>query len=207
MPDSGYSVDNLSPCPPLAVAAEQLYIPEGLEITWEPNTEPDLDMYVIHRGTTSDFVPDSGNLIYSECDETYFDSGWRWDSGYWYKVAAVDVHGNVSEYVLLGPSDVTDDETPDTPVASYLSQNYPNPFNPMTTVRFGLKARSAVSLRIFDPAGRLVRTLVDEPRDAGHYTEEWDGRDNSSRTVASGVYFYKLEADVFKETKKMILLR
>ena len=206
-PDSGYSVDNLSPCPPLAVAAEQLYVPEGLEITWEPNTEPDLGMYVIHRGGTSDFVPDGGNLIYSECDETYFDSDWRWDSGYWYKVAAVDVHGNVSEYVLLGPSDVTDDETPDTPAASYLSQNYPNPFNPVTTMRFGLKSRSAVSLRIYDPAGRLVRTLVDEPRDAGHYTEEWDGRDNSSRTVASGVYFYKLEADSFRETKKMILLR
>lgn len=206
-PDSGYSVDNLSPCPPLAVAAEQLYVPEGLEITWEPNTEPDLDMYVIHRGMTSDFVPDGGNLVYSECEAIYFDSDWRWDSGYWYKVAAVDVHGNVSGYVLVGPDQVTGDETPETPAASYLSQNYPNPFNPVTTIRFGLKSRGAVSLRIFDPAGRLVRTLADEPRDAGHYTEEWDGRDNSGRAVTSGVYFYRVETGAFKETMKMVLLR
>ena len=206
-PDSGYSVDNLSPCPPLAVAAEQLYVPEGLEITWEPNTEPDLGTYVIHRGSTSDFVPDEGNLVYSECEVIYFDGEWRWDSGYWYKVAAVDVHGNVSGYVLVGPSDVTGDETPETPLASYLSQNYPNPFNPVTTIRFGLKSRGVVSLRIYDPAGRLVRTLVDELRDAEHYTEEWDGRNNSGRAVTSGVYFFKLDAGSFKETKKMILLR
>ncbi len=205
--DSGYSVDNLSPCPPLAVAAEQIYTPEGLEITWEPNTESDLDMYVIHRGTTSDFVPDEGNLVYSECETIYIDGEWRWDSGYWYKVAAVDVHGNVSGYVLVGPENVTGDETPKTPMASYLSQNYPNPFNPVTTIRFGLKSRGTVELRIYDPAGRLVRTLLDKSLDAGHYTEEWDGRDNAGRAVASGVYFYKLVANSFRETKKMVLLR
>lgn len=206
-PDSGYSVDNLSPCPPEAVAAEQMYVPEGLEITWEPNTEPDLGTYVIHRGSSSDFTPDSGNLVYSGCEVTFFDSDWRWDNQYWYKVAAVDVHGNVSDYVLLGPGEVTGDETPETPIASYLSQNYPNPFNPVTMIRFGIEARGDVHLRIYDPAGRLMRTLVDEPREAGHYTEEWDGRDNAGRAVASGVYFYKLEAGRFEETKKMVLLR
>jgi hypothetical protein len=206
-PDSGYSVDNLSPCPPLAVAAEQTYVPEGLEITWEPNTEPDLDGYVIHRGASSDFIPDEGNLVYSECDALFFDSDWRWDNQYWYKLAAIDIHGNVSEYVLLGPGDVTGDETPETPLASYLSQNYPNPFNPVTMIRFGLDSRGTVSLRIYDPAGRLVRTLVDEPLEAGHYTEEWDGRDREGRSVASGMYFYKLQAGTFKETKKMVLLR
>ncbi len=206
-PDSGYSVDDLSPCPPAAVAAEQIFIPEGLEITWEPNTEPDLDTYVIHRGATSDFVPDGGNLVYSECDPIYFDGGWRWDSGYWYKLAAVDIHGNVSDYVLLGPEGVTGEETPETPAASYLSQNFPNPFNPMTMIRFGLREPGRVSLRIYDTAGHFIRALVDETRDAGHYTEEWDGRDGGGRAVASGVYFYRLEAGEYTETKKMVLLR
>jgi hypothetical protein len=205
--DSGYSVDNLSPCPPAAVMAEQIFTPEGLEITWEPSTEPDLGAYVIHRGMTSDFVPDEGNLVYSECEVVFFDSDWRWDSGYWYKVAAVDVHGNVSEYVVLRPDEVTGEETPETPAASYLSQNFPNPFNPVTRIRFGLREPGRVSLRIYDTAGRLVRVLVEEDRDAGHYTEEWDGRDTTGRTVASGVYFYRVEAGSFEETKKMILLR
>jgi flagellar hook assembly protein FlgD len=49
--------------------------------------------------------------------------------------------------------------------------------------------------------------LIDEARDAGHYTEEWDGRDDSGRTVASGVYFYDLRAGAFKENRKMVLLR
>ena len=206
-PDSGYSVDNLAPCPPAAVMAEQIYTPEGLEINWEANTEPDLDNYVIHRGLSSDFVPDEGNLVYSECEVVFFDSDWRWDSGYWYKVAAVDVHGNVSGYVLLGPEEVTGEETPETPAASYLSQNFPNPFNPVTRIRFGLREPGHVSLRIYDTAGRLVRVLVEEDRDASHYTEEWDGRDKAGRTVASGVYFYRVEAGTFEETKKMILLR
>jgi hypothetical protein len=205
--DSGYSVDNLSPCPPAAAAAQQTYAPEGLEITWEPNTEPDLGCYMMHRGISSDFVPGGGNLVYSECDEIFFDSEWRWDNQYWYKLAAVDIHGNVSEYVLLGPGYVTGDETPETPQVSYLSQNYPNPFNPATIIRFGLESRGDVSLRIYDPAGRLVRILVEESRDAGHYTEEWDGRDREGRRVASGMYFYSLQTDAFKETRKMVLVR
>jgi len=206
-PDSGWSVDNLSPCPPAAVTAQQSFDPEGLEITWEPNTELDLDCYVIHRGATSDFMPDGGNLVYSECEATYFDDEWRWDSGYWYKLAAVDIHGNVSGYVLLGPGEVTGDEPVVPPVASYLSQNFPNPFNPVTMIRFGLREPGRVSIRIYDTAGRLVRVLVEERRDAGHYTEGWDGRDDAGRAVASGIYFYRIEAGAFGDTKKMVLLR
>jgi hypothetical protein len=206
-PDSGYSVDNLSPCPPLGATAEQSYTPEGLDITWNPNGEPDLDGYVIYRGTAPDFTPEPGNLLSAPCDTFYFDSEWRWDSMYWYKLAAVDIHGNESAYILIGPDQVTGDETPSTPAAMYLAQNYPNPFNPATTIRFGLQVPADVSLCIYDAAGRLVQVLVEEPRDAGHQIVRWDGRDSGGRSVASGVYFYRLEAGTFKETKKMIMLR
>jgi hypothetical protein len=205
--DSGYSVDNLAPYPPVGVAAEQMFLSGGIEITWEPNTEADFDAYVIHRGDGPDFVPDEGNLVYRDCDELYTDKEWRWDSGYLYKLAAIDVHGNVSGYVPIGLEMVTDAESPEIPAASYLSQNYPNPFNPVTRIAFGLKERSPMSLRIYDAAGRLVRVLVEEPRDAGRYVEEWNGRDNEGRIAQSGVYFYKLDAGAFEETKKMVLLR
>jgi hypothetical protein len=207
-PDSGYSVDNLAPCAPVAVTAEQQFDPEGLLIHWNPNTETDLGGYRVYRGTEEGFTPDlDTNLLTSTCDTMVTDGDWRWDNRYYYKIVAFDIHGNESDVVLVSPDGVTGEETPDTPLASYLSQNFPNPFNPLTRIDFGLKARGAVSLRIYDVAGRLVRVLVDEERGAGHYTEEWNGRDNNGRTVASGIYFYAIEAGGFRQTRKMVLLR
>ena len=84
---------------------------------------------------------------------------------------------------------------------------YPNPFNPSTTIAFELSKPGLASLRIYDPAGRLVRVLVDDHLTASVYREIWDGRDDAGREVASGVYFYRLTAGVFSETKKMVLLR
>jgi hypothetical protein len=97
--------------------------------------------------------------------------------------------------------------TEDMPGADYLAQNYPNPFNPTTKISYGIREGSRVSLRIYDVAGRLVRVLVEERRDAGHHTELWDGRDNRGVSVASGVYFYRLVAGDFVSTKKLVLLR
>jgi hypothetical protein len=206
-PDSGYSVDNLAPAMPMALAGDQSIIPEGLELTWDPNTEADLAGYRVYRGLTDDFTPGPGNLLDSPSDTTTFDDGWTWDSGYYYKVSAVDIHGNESPYALLGPDEITGEDPPAVPLADYLSQNFPNPFNPVTSISFGLKEPGHVKLRIYDVSGRLVRVLVDERRDAGRYTEVWDGLDNKSATVSSGVYFYSLSARMFKETRKMILMR
>jgi hypothetical protein len=161
----------------------------------------------VYRGTTEDFVPEPRNLIASPCDTTYFDSGWQWSGGYYYKVSAIDVHGNESGFALLRPSDVTGIDPPKVPAASYLSQNCPNPFNPVTRIEFGLDASGPVSLRIYDAAGRLVTALVEGNRAAGRYTETWEGRNAAGRGMASGVYFYRLEAGAFTQMKKMILVR
>ncbi len=138
-PDSGYSVDNLAPCPPLALAGEQSFTPEGLELTWAPNTEPDLDCYNVYRGIGPSFDPSPGNLLAEACDTLLFDGGWSWDSDFCYKVAAVDVHGNESGFALLCAEQVTGDDPMPLPEATFLAQNYPNPFNPATTIAFGLK--------------------------------------------------------------------
>jgi parallel beta-helix repeat protein len=88
-----------------------------------------------------------------------------------------------------------------------LGQNYPNPFNPTTTIVFDLRASALVSLRVYDAGGRLVRVLIEERRDSGRNEITWDGKDDGRRDVASGVYFYRLMAGPFSETKKMVLLR
>jgi hypothetical protein len=98
-------------------------------------------------------------------------------------------------------------EVDDVPKANTLSQNFPNPFNPTTTIKFGLRSKSNVSIKIYDVAGRLVKTLVNEMRDAGRYDVTWDGTNNHNSTVASGVYFYKMNTNEFEQTKKMVLLR
>ncbi len=206
-PDSGRSVDNLAPCPPLALAGEQAFDPEGLQLTWSANIEEDMDHYVIHRGTSENFLPGRFTLLAEQCDTLLFDDEWDWLAGYWYKIAAVDIHNNTSGYAVFGPDMVTGDDPMPAPDATFLEQNYPNPFNPNTTIAFGLKESGHVSLRIYDAAGRLVTTLVDESRSAGRYTTEWKGKSADGSTTASGVYFYRLITKEFEETKKMILLR
>jgi DNA-binding beta-propeller fold protein YncE len=88
-----------------------------------------------------------------------------------------------------------------------LEQNIPNPFNPTTVIQFTLPADGHVSLVIYDVAGRRVRTLVNEKRRADHYEVKWDGKDANGRTVASGVYFYRIQAGKHRATRKMVMLK
>lgn len=88
-----------------------------------------------------------------------------------------------------------------------LSQNYPNPFNPQTTIAFSIKDRSLVSLKVYNVAGQLVRTLANNEFPAGAHTKVWDGRNDAGQPVSSGVYFYKLISNSFSQTKKMVLLK
>jgi hypothetical protein len=88
-----------------------------------------------------------------------------------------------------------------------LSQNYPNPFNPETSIKFELPTGSKVELRIYNVMGELVRTLMNEKRDAGRYTVTWDGRDEHLIRVASGMYVYQIIAGDFKTSRSMILTK
>jgi hypothetical protein len=93
------------------------------------------------------------------------------------------------------------------PAATVLEDNFPNPFNPVTRIKFALKEKGHVSLRVYDVAGRLVNVLVDEVRDAGSCEVVWDGANDEGRRVASGVYFCRMEARDYERTLKMVLLR
>lgn len=83
-----------------------------------------------------------------------------------------------------------------------LNQNYPNPFNPITTIQYSIPQRSVVSLKVYDILGNEVATLVNEAKNVGIYTVSF----NASQ-LASGIYFYKLQAGDFVQTKKMMLVR
>jgi hypothetical protein len=95
----------------------------------------------------------------------------------------------------------------ETPRAYALAQNFPNPFNPVTTIKYDMKEKGLVTVKIFNVAGQLVRTFVSEVKDAGSYAAVWDGKNNLGAEVASGIYFYKMETSGFSATKKMVLLR
>ncbi len=88
-----------------------------------------------------------------------------------------------------------------------LSQNVPNPFNPSTQIQFALPKDAQVNLSVYNVLGQHVTTLVNDFMRAGMQTVTWDGTDASGTTVASGVYFYKLRAGDFTDTKKMLLLK
>jgi hypothetical protein len=90
----------------------------------------------------------------------------------------------------------------DLPKTFSLNQNYPNPFNPMTTINYGLPRSSHVTLQVFDILGRLVQTLVNDNQDAGFYNVQLN-----ASALASGMYFYRMTADNFIQSKKMLLIK
>ncbi|MCC7265462.1 MAG: T9SS type A sorting domain-containing protein, partial [Candidatus Latescibacteria bacterium] len=88
-----------------------------------------------------------------------------------------------------------------------LQQNYPNPFNSSTVFRFALPTSVQTDLTIYNLAGQQVATLLSGLREAGTYTLQWDGRDEQGGVLATGVYFYRLQAGAQVQTRKLLLLR
>jgi hypothetical protein len=99
------------------------------------------------------------------------------------------------------------EESESAPKRFSLSQNYPNPFNPRTNIRYALPQDAQVRLVIYNVLGQRVKTLVDGHQTAGYKTVWWDGKDEKGNPAASGVYFYRLEADRFSEVRKMLLVK
>jgi hypothetical protein len=93
------------------------------------------------------------------------------------------------------------------PGQNRLAQNYPNPFNAVTCINYQLAQPAFTTIKVYNLSGQLVRTLVKEKKPAGWYSARWDGRDNSGRAVASGIYFYHLSAGGFLQVRKMLLLK
>jgi hypothetical protein len=92
-------------------------------------------------------------------------------------------------------------------VRTSLTQAYPNPMNPTATIRYTVGTPGKVSLKVFDVSGRVVRTLVDETQATGAYAKIWDGTTDRGEKVASGVFFYQLNAPGYSGAKKIVVLQ
>ncbi len=103
--DSGYSVDNLSPCVPVGLQAYPAVA--DLLLEWDANTESDLLRYAVYRGDDEDFVPGAENLIASPMVNAAVDPDWGLSSVFYYKVSAIDIHGNESEWAVIRASAVS----------------------------------------------------------------------------------------------------
>jgi hypothetical protein len=94
-----------------------------------------------------------------------------------------------------------------TPRTYALHQNYPNPFNAGTVISFDLEKSSDWTLKVYNLLGQTVRTFRSDGAEVGTVNVTWNGTDNNGRHVASGVYFYRVQAGTFTDTKKMTLLK
>jgi hypothetical protein len=203
-PDSGYSVDNLAPGVPQGFSVAY-NTGSGNALSWEESEDEDFQHFRVYRSTTPDFDPTPDDLVATTADVSWNDphyDGWPVH----YKITAVDFAGNESD--AASPGTATGVTDLPTPTAFALGQNVPNPFNPTTTIHYEVPAGGGVvTLRVYDVSGRLVRTLVDGFEESGVKSVVWNGRDDRGHGVSSGVYFYRMDAPGFSQTRKMLLLQ
>jgi hypothetical protein len=145
----------------------------------------------LYRGRSIDmlqtFSPGDTILIRFRLFADEYFTGWGW------AIDNLEIQQNLTDVKEAGPS---------IPRKFHLSQNYPNPFNAATTILFAVPKTSNVTLKVYDMTGREVKTLLDRECSPGNYEVVWNANE-----LASGTYFYKIEADHFQESKKFILLK
>lgn len=136
------------------------------------------------------FLSEDKVAVRSEYEVAVFD-GSRWQV---LPLALVDIPTNITQPRSL-------------PETTALFQNYPNPFNAETVLRYALPQSTIVRLTIYDTLGRVIKQLKDERQEAGLYDVIWDGKSESGDMVSTGGYFYRLVADDYVKTQKMVLCR
>lgn len=137
-----------------------------------------------------DVITDLKGCIYITGYTTGIDTDWDYTTIKYSSVMGIRKEGNLS--------------SPE----NYLSQNFPNPFNLATTIPFTIDKTSNIALKIFNPAGEIVRMIINnQTMIQGNYHLIWDGKNDKGKLCSSGVYFYKLEINDRREIKKCILLK
>jgi hypothetical protein len=195
-PDSGYSLDNLAPAVP-----GDLHFATANVLAWADPVDADFHHFSVY-GSTLDHLDETAVLI-AQTTGTSLDVSHAAHA--FYLVTATDFAGNEGEETSL---EAVLSTTGMAPPRYALHACCPNPFNPRTTIYFDLPEEARVSLWIFDAAGRTVRRLLQEDTvTAGRHSAVWNGRDDAGRQVAAGVYFCRLRAGTFRQTRPMTLLK
>ena len=199
---SGYSVDNIAPSLPAGLHAT--YGPASTRLGWLLVAENDLAGWRVYRGSTPAFTPSALNLVATVSDTTYTDA----TTGHFvYKVAAVDLHGNLSGYTSVVPAQLTGVDGGAIPATLWLAPVAPNPATAGALLRFGVPREGRVSLAMFDANGRRVRELASSQMPAGEHSVRWDGNDSSGQGVASGLYFMRLETATGMRVQRFAVIR
>ncbi|MCK4273149.1 T9SS type A sorting domain-containing protein [bacterium] len=204
----GWYVDKYhwGPGPAVTMSSfEAIGAEEQVELSWRVESEVDNAGYRIYRDSELiTFVDGRGNSD-SPLTYTWIDKDVTAGVMYRYRIADVDLNGNETMHDFV--AEATPKAGGQVPTDYVLYQNYPNPFNADTHIRFTLADAGHTTLKIYNTTGQLVRTLVDEHRDARTHEVRWDGRNQHNELVSSGIYFYRLASGTFAETKKMSFLR
>lgn len=158
----------------------------------------------------------------------FMEGGNKWGEFSWYMSIVGDINGDGYDEVLISEPQYPDYKNPVGRVYIYsyakfdgirnpeesnnvkgylLEQNYPNPFNPDTRIKFTLPQKSHVTIEVYSVNGELTRRIVDLDYNAGYHYAKWNGKDQFGNQAASGIYFYRIKAGSFTDTKKMILIR
>ncbi len=169
-------------------------------LNWSTATETNNSGFAVERKTSLDerwkeigFVPGFGTT--TERKSYSFTNENLTTGSYSYRLKQTDLDGTF-EYSNAIVAELS------APEKYILTQNFPNPFNPTTTIAYGLKDKSNVRIDVFNSLGEMVKTILNEERDPGNYTVEFNAIE-----LPSGVYFYQMKAGSFVQTRKMILLQ
>lgn len=170
----------------------------NVRLTWQTATELNNQGFEVQRKaiggefTTITFMKGNGTTTQKN-EYSYTDK--NLDEGkYFYRLKQIDLDGTTSYSkeveVIVQPSEFA------------LSQNYPNPFNPSTIINYQLAQKTQVKLIVFDMLGKEIATLVNEEKDAGYYKIQFE-----TNNLATGIYFYQINAGNYTETKRMVLIK
>jgi len=199
----GLKTSSSDTMPPSKVTNLQATVTDtSINLVWTPATDNvGVHHYIVYRDTISGFTPEPGDSIAAPSDTVYIDKDFQPGVVYYYRVSAVDFSGNEGECSDQA-SGVHSNKTIELPHIFLLFQNYPNPFNPVTEIKYTLSRDCWVKLGIFNVSGQEVAILVDEVQTAGYRTVRWN-----AGSLSSGIYFCRLKAGDFVQTRKMVLLR
>lgn len=202
-------------CPVLAVELSSftaIGYEDYVEVEWTTATEIDNAGFNLYRGLKKDGEKSKLNaeLISAQGNElegasySFTDTDVTSGVTYYYWLEDVDLHGRSAMHgpVSTVPTSVEDREEEAIPTFFSLAQNYPNPFNLVTRIKYALPKDCHVRLEIYNILGHRITTLIDGEQKAGYKIGRWD-----ASSFTSGVYFHRLMAGDFVETKRMVLLK
>ncbi|MBN2411024.1 chitobiase/beta-hexosaminidase C-terminal domain-containing protein [candidate division KSB1 bacterium] len=182
----------------------------GVIISWSTESEIDCQGFHIWKSTDENIgyerisetiIPSQGNSTPHQ-EYSFNDRKVKDNILYWYKIEEISTNGNSEFYGPISVSGVNP-----VPDDFALMQNYPNPFNPETTIEFNIPKDTDVKLLIYNLNGKVVKTLLNSFTVAGYYKMTWNGLDDYSTQVSSGVYFLKLITADFSDMRKIMLVR